>query len=60
MQADSLPNLGVQLAEDRVRLITDFRQQIDGLPGGIKLDKVEAAPKGVDITVKGSDVSLVG
>ncbi|MEV0558568.1 DUF2993 domain-containing protein [Streptomyces sp. NPDC050597] len=60
VQADSLPNLGVQLAEDRVRLITDFRQQIDGLPGGIKLDKVEAAPKGVDITVKGSDVSLVG
>ncbi|MEU9898752.1 DUF2993 domain-containing protein [Streptomyces phaeochromogenes] len=60
VQADSLPNLGVQLAEDKVRLITDFRQQIDGLPGGIKLDKVEAAPKGVDITVKGSDVSLVG
>ncbi|MGX1914047.1 LmeA family phospholipid-binding protein [Streptomyces phaeochromogenes] len=60
VHADSLPNLGVQLAEDRVRLITDFRQKIDGLPGGIKLDKVEAAPKGVDITVKGSDVSLVG
>ncbi|MFD3311799.1 DUF2993 domain-containing protein [Streptomyces sp. NPDC058694] len=60
VQADSLPNLGVQLAEDKVRLITDFRQQIDGLPGGIKLDKVEAAPNGVDITVKGSDVSLVG
>ncbi|MFI1483311.1 DUF2993 domain-containing protein [Streptomyces sp. NPDC020747] len=60
VHADSLPNLGIQLAEDKARLITDFRQQIDGLPGGIKLDKVEAAPKGVDITVKGSDVSLVG
>ena len=60
VHADSLPNLGVQLAEDRVRLITDFRQKIDGLPGGIKLDKVEAAQNGVDITVKGSDVDLVG
>ena len=60
VHADSLPQPGVQLAEDRVRLITDFRQKIDGLPGGIKLDKVEAAPNGVDITVKGSDVSLVG
>ncbi|MFD0311045.1 DUF2993 domain-containing protein [Streptomyces sp. NPDC127119] len=60
VNADSLPNLGVQLAEDKVRLITDFQQKIDGLPGGIKLDKVEAAPKGVDIDVKGSDVSLVG
>ncbi|WP_151483013.1 LmeA family phospholipid-binding protein [Streptomyces albicerus] len=60
VQADSLPNLGVQLAEDRVRLITDFQQKIDGLPGGIKLDKVEAAENGVDIGVKGSDVNLVG
>ncbi|WAU85827.1 DUF2993 domain-containing protein [Streptomyces sp. Qhu-G9] len=60
VHADSLPNLGVQLAEDRVRLITDFRQKIDGLPGGIRIDKVEAADKGVDIGVKGSDVSLVG
>ncbi|MFJ8938527.1 DUF2993 domain-containing protein [Streptomyces sp. NPDC102365] len=60
VNADSLPNLGVQLAEDKVRLITDFQQKIDGLPGGIKLDKVEAAAKGVDIKVKGSDVSLVG
>jgi len=60
VHADSLPNLGVQLAEEKVRLITDFQQKIDGLPGGIKIDKVEAADKGVDIGVKGSDVSLVG
>ncbi|MDQ1037161.1 hypothetical protein QFZ75_003577 [Streptomyces sp. V3I8] len=60
VQADSLPNLGVRLAEEKVRLITDFQQKIDGLPGGIKLDKVKAADKGVDIDVKGSDVSLVG
>ncbi|GGX47757.1 LmeA family phospholipid-binding protein [Streptomyces fructofermentans] len=60
VQADSLPNLGVQLAEDKVRLITDFQQKIDGLPGGIRLDRVEAAADGVDIGVKGSDVDLVG
>ncbi|MGI5197003.1 DUF2993 domain-containing protein [Streptomyces sp. CA-288835] len=59
-RADSLPDLGVQLAEDKARTVTDFQQRIDGLPGGIKLDKVEAAPKGVDITVKGSDVTLAG
>ncbi|MCX4906731.1 DUF2993 domain-containing protein [Streptomyces sp. NBC_00878] len=60
VRADSLAKLGVQLAEDRIRLITDFRQEIDGLPGGIQLDKVQAAKKGVEIAVKGSDVSLVG
>lgn len=60
VHADSLPKLGVDLAEQRVRAITDFEQRIDELPGGIKLDKVEAVADGVNISVKGSDVKLVG
>ncbi|MFF4973251.1 DUF2993 domain-containing protein [Streptomyces sp. NPDC001083] len=60
VHADGLPKLGVDLAEGRIRSITDFEQKIDGLPGGIKLDKVEAVTDGVDISVKGSDVKLVG
>ncbi|MBR8642394.1 DUF2993 domain-containing protein [Streptomyces tuirus] len=61
VKADGLPKFaGVDLAENRVRSITDFQQVIDGLPGGIKLDKVQAAPDGVEITVKGSDVRLAG
>jgi len=60
VHADSLPKLGVELAEGRIRAITDFQQKIDELPGGIQLDKVEAAKSGVDISVKGSDVKLVG
>lgn len=60
VHADSLPNLGVDLAEDTVRSVTDFEQKIDELPGGIQLDKVEAATDGVDISVKGSDIRLVG
>ncbi|WP_028804341.1 DUF2993 domain-containing protein [Streptomyces sp. 142MFCol3.1] len=60
VHADSLPKLGVELAEGRIRSITDFQQKIDELPGGIELDKVEAAEGGVDISVKGSDVKLVG
>ncbi|MEV6016290.1 MULTISPECIES: DUF2993 domain-containing protein [unclassified Streptomyces] len=60
VHADSLPKLGVRLAEGRIRSITDFQQKIQQLPGGIKLDRVEAAPNGVEISVKGSDVRLVG
>jgi hypothetical protein len=60
VHADSLPKLGVQLAEGRIRSITDFQQKIEQLPGGIKLDSVEAVPTGVEISVKGSDVRLVG
>lgn len=60
VHADSLPKLGVDLAENRVRAITDFEQKIDQLPGGIQLDTVQAAANGVDISVKGSNVKLVG
>ncbi|AVH57958.1 MULTISPECIES: LmeA family phospholipid-binding protein [Streptomyces] len=60
VHADTLPKLGVELAEGRIRAITDFEQKIDELPGGIQLDKVEATQNGVDISVKGSDVKLVG
>jgi hypothetical protein len=60
VHADSLPKLGVELAEGRIRAITDFQQKIDKLPGGIQLDKVEAAKDGVDISVRGSNVKLVG
>ncbi|MFJ9664216.1 DUF2993 domain-containing protein [Streptomyces sp. NPDC101219] len=61
VKADALPKFGgMTIAESRVRQITDFEQKIDGLPGGIRLDKVEASKAGVGITVKGSDVRLAG
>ncbi|WP_432054816.1 LmeA family phospholipid-binding protein [Streptomyces sp. bgisy022] len=61
VKADALPKFGgVTIAESRVRSITDFEQKIDGLPGGIRLDKVETSRAGVGITVKGSDVRLAG
>ncbi|MDR6974562.1 hypothetical protein J2X68_001240 [Streptomyces sp. 3330] len=61
VHADSLPSFGgVQAAENEVRSITDFEQKIDDLPGGIKLDKVQAGADGVDISVKGSNVRLAG
>lgn len=59
--ADGLPEInGKKLAESRIRAITDFQQTIDELPGGVELDKVEAAKNGVEITVKGSNVKLDG
>ncbi|EST28178.1 LmeA family phospholipid-binding protein [Streptomyces roseochromogenus] len=61
VHADSLPRLGAAaIADSRIREITDFQQAVDQLPGGIKLDKVQAAANGVEITVKGSDVKLAG
>ncbi|MEV5986050.1 DUF2993 domain-containing protein [Streptomyces sp. NPDC052051] len=61
VHADALPRFGgIQLPESRIRGITDFQQKIEGLPYGIRLDKVEGAEDGVRITVKGSDIKLAG
>ncbi|KUN80246.1 LmeA family phospholipid-binding protein [Streptomyces griseoruber] len=61
VHADSLPDFrGVTAAENEVRSVTDFQQKIEGLPGGIRLDKVQAGKNGVEITVKGSNVRLAG
>ncbi|MEV7150882.1 DUF2993 domain-containing protein [Streptomyces sp. NPDC093084] len=61
VHADNLPKLaGVSLIEDRFRQASDFKQAIDRLPGGIRLDRVEAAADGVEIGVKGSNVRLAG
>ncbi|MCH5674776.1 LmeA family phospholipid-binding protein [Streptomyces gilvus] len=60
VHADNLPKLVVDLAESRIRSITDFQQTIDRLPGGVKLDGVQAAKSGVEITVTGSNVKLAG
>ncbi|GHA09314.1 DUF2993 domain-containing protein [Streptomyces echinoruber] len=61
IKADRLPDVGLlRLAANRVRAVTDFQQKIDGLPGGIRLQKVQAAKDGVDIAVTGSDVRLAG
>ncbi|WP_217237036.1 DUF2993 domain-containing protein [Streptomyces sp. AC555_RSS877] len=61
VHADTLPTFGgVDLAESRARTVTDFEQKIDGLPGGVQLDKVQAAKNGVEITVQGSNVRLAG
>lgn len=61
VHADTLPRFGsVPTPESRVRQITDFQQVIDGLPSGIHIASVQAAPDGVHVAVTGSHVRLAG
>ncbi|OON78853.1 LmeA family phospholipid-binding protein [Streptomyces tsukubensis] len=60
LHADSVPDLGVPVAERSIRDLTDFGQKIEGLPGGIALDKVRAGKDGVEIGVTGSELKLIG
>ncbi|MFZ3569097.1 DUF2993 domain-containing protein [Streptomyces sp. BH097] len=59
--ADSLPDIGaLKPAEGPIRDVIDFKQALDDLPAGIKLDRVQAVDQGIEITVKGSNLDLVG
>ncbi|CAM5441121.1 hypothetical protein SALBM135S_06637 [Streptomyces alboniger] len=66
VHADEIPKkievlgLSIPLPEAMARDVTDFEQKIDDLPAGIKLEKVEAAQDGVDMSVTGENVSLTG
>lgn len=60
VRADALPDLGVPIAEKALRGLTDFQQEITGLPAGIDLKSVRAASDGVRIAVTGSNVELQG
>ena len=61
VHADNLPKLShrARPSPGSGRSPTSSRR-IDQLPGGMKLDRVQAAKDGVDITVKGSNVGLAG
>uniref|UniRef100_A0AAU3GTQ2 DUF2993 domain-containing protein n=1 Tax=Streptomyces sp. NBC_01401 TaxID=2903854 RepID=A0AAU3GTQ2_9ACTN len=60
VRADEVPGEGVPGLEDLVRKKTDFERTIGGLPDGLKLEKIEVAPDGLEISMSGSDVRLAG
>lgn len=60
VRADKVPGEGIPGLEGEVRKKTDFDRKLDGLPKGMTLEKVEATPEGVVITVTGKDVELAG
>lgn len=66
VNADEIPKkfevmgVSIPLPEGMVRDVTDFEEKVSGLPGGIKIDGVEPARDGVDISVRGTNVRLAG
>ncbi|MET9292102.1 DUF2993 domain-containing protein [Streptomyces sp. NPDC003077] len=62
VRADHLPSLCLSLpgCESKVRERTDHSWKLDRLPGGLKLDRVEASPDGVKISASGTNVKITG
>ncbi|TGA83530.1 DUF2993 domain-containing protein [Streptomyces palmae] len=60
LHLDQMPEGIPQRYESTVRGRTDQQWRISDLPEGIKLQDVESTPDGVDISVAGNSVHLVG
>ncbi|MFI8001567.1 DUF2993 domain-containing protein [Streptomyces sp. NPDC086010] len=60
VRADEVPGEGIPGLEGLVRRKTDFERGIGGLPGGLKLEKIEVAPDGLEISMSGADIPLAG
>ncbi|MGW1818850.1 LmeA family phospholipid-binding protein [Streptomyces sp. NPDC002125] len=60
VRADEVPGEGIPGLEDLVRQKTDFERGIGGLPDGLKLEKIEVAPGGLEISMTGADIELAG
>lgn len=60
VHADEVPGEGIPGLEGLVRQKTDFERGISGLPDGLKLEKIEVAPGGLEISMTGADIDLAG
>ncbi|NLU68017.1 DUF2993 domain-containing protein [Streptomyces sp. HNM0574] len=60
LKARDIPGADIPGVEDLIRDRIDIARKIAGLPKGLELDEVEATEKGIELSVKGSDVSLTG
>ncbi|KUH37695.1 MULTISPECIES: DUF2993 domain-containing protein [Streptomyces] len=60
VRADEVPGEGLPGIEELIRQRTDFDRPVSGFPAGLAIEKVEAAPDGLAVTVGGRDVVLTG
>ncbi|WP_374982515.1 DUF2993 domain-containing protein [Streptomyces fradiae] len=60
VRADEVPGEGIPGIEELVRQRTDFDREVKGFPAGLGIERVEAAPDGLQITVTGRNVVLAG
>lgn len=60
VRADKVPGEGIPGLEGLVREKTDFEREVGGLPNGLKLEKIQPASDGLEISVTGTDVRLAG
>ncbi|SCK50315.1 Protein of unknown function [Streptomyces sp. WMMB 714] len=58
LHADEVPGDGIPGLEGAIRQRIDFARKIAGLPPGLELERVEATKKGIELSVRGSDLEL--
>ncbi|MFD3354382.1 LmeA family phospholipid-binding protein [Streptomyces fradiae] len=58
VRADEVPGEGIPGIEELVRQRTDFDREVKGFPAGLGIERVEATPDGLQITVTGRNLVL--
>lgn len=60
VHADKVPGEGIPGLEGLIREKTDFEREVGTLPNGLKLEKIQPTADGLEISGRGTDVSLAG
>ncbi|KAF0651161.1 MULTISPECIES: LmeA family phospholipid-binding protein [Streptomyces] len=60
VRADEVPGEGIPGIEELVRQRTDFDREVKGFPAGLGIERVDATPDGLQITVTGRNLVLAG
>ncbi|MEU3448653.1 DUF2993 domain-containing protein [Streptomyces thermolilacinus] len=60
VRADKVPGEGIPGVEELVRERTDFDREVKGFPAGLRIERVEATPDGLQVGVTGRNVVLAG
>ncbi|GAB3676140.1 LmeA family phospholipid-binding protein [Streptomyces sparsus] len=60
LHADEIPGSDIPGLENLIRERIDYTRKIDGLPSGVRLEKIETSREGVEVHFSGSDVNVTG
>ncbi|MET7936313.1 DUF2993 domain-containing protein [Streptomyces sp. NPDC005322] len=60
MHAETIPGGNIPGWEGKVRERTDIERKIEGLPQGMRLDKLVTDKDGIEVSVAGNNVALAG
>ncbi|OEV05042.1 DUF2993 domain-containing protein [Streptomyces oceani] len=60
LRAESIPGSSIPGAEEEIRKVVDFEEEVRGLPAGMEMREAEVTEDGLAFQLRGSNVDLTG